>query len=89
MRGLVVASGITLAHADQDARATCALHTGYSGTRRPWFVMRYTSSDSQRLPALLTTKLASGKYHHATTGACTTKERRPFSAYSIAVLLFP
>ena len=53
----------------QAARQTCAMSTGYAGSRQPWFVMRYTSADLKRLPDELTSRLATGKYHEA-AGRC-------------------
>jgi uncharacterized protein YkwD len=70
------------------ARQTCAMDTGYAGPRKPWFVMRFTSSSLTQLPGELKTRLATGKYHQATVGACRAKES-PFTAYNLAVLLYP
>jgi hypothetical protein len=73
----------------EDARATCSMNTGYSGARKPWFVMRFTAASLDRLPDTLRNRLASGKYHSAAVGACDAKDSGPFTPYSIAVLLFP
>ena len=86
---LIAPSGITVAPATEDARRTCALETGYAGTRRPWFVMRYTAADLSRLPDELQTRLASGRYRQAIVGACSLSSSTPFSGYSVAVLLYP
>jgi hypothetical protein len=86
---LIAPSGVTVAPTTEDARRTCALETGYSGTRRPWFVMRYTAADLGRLPDELQTRLASGRYRQAVVGACTLNGSTPFSGYSVAVLLYP
>lgn len=72
-----------------DARRTCAMETGFSGARRPWFVMRFTTGSLSRLPEALRARLATGKYHAAEVGACETRDAGPFTAYDIAVLLFP
>jgi hypothetical protein len=72
-----------------DARRTCAMETGYSGGRMPWFIMRYTAADLSRLPDTLKQKLASRKYHRAAVGACAASGTQNFSAYSIAVMLYP
>jgi hypothetical protein len=72
-----------------DARRTCAMETGFAGERRPWFVMRFTAGSLDRLPATLTTRLATGRYHAAEVGACEVRGSGPFTAYDIAVLLFP
>lgn len=85
-------SRITLAASSVDissARQTCAMSTGFSGTRKPWFVMRFSSSSLTQLPAELKTMIASGRYHQATIGACATNSSGPFTSYNIAVLLYP
>ena len=72
-----------------DARRTCAMSTGYAGARKPWFVQRFTTASLDRLPETLRTKLATGKYHSAAVGACEVRNSEGFTAYGIAVLLFP
>ncbi len=86
---LLGATGIAIAPTTQAARQTCSMSTGYAGRRQPWFVMRYTSADLKRLPDELTSRLATGKYHEAEVGACTTGAQTPFTSYSLAVLLYP
>lgn len=71
------------------ARETCAMDTGYTGGRKPWFVMRFTSASLDRLPDELNSRLATGKYHKAEVGACAGDASSPFTSYNIAVLLFP
>jgi len=73
----------------EDARRTCEMDTGYAGSRKPWFVMRFTAGTLDRLPETLRERLATGRYHSAVVGACEAKESGPFTPYSIAVLLFP
>ena len=87
--GLLAQSGLQLDPPNEDARQTCQLSTGYAGSRRPWFVMRYTSSDIHRLPEQLTSKIATGRYREAVVGACVSGHQSPFSSYSLAVLLYP
>lgn len=86
---LLAPSGIRLLADPADARQTCQLKTGYSGLRQPWFIMRYTTSSLDRLPDQLVERLASGKYHQASVGACTTGRAAGFTSFSLAVLLFP
>ena len=87
---LVAAAGqVTVLPSSDDARRTCALETGYAGSRQPWFVMRYTSGDLAQIPDALKTKIATGKFHEAVVGACSPAGNQPFSSYSIAVLLYP
>jgi hypothetical protein len=71
------------------ARATCAMSTGYAGSRKPWFVMRFTSDSLTRLPDELTTHLATGRYHQASVGACAGDRQTGFTSYNLAVLLYP
>jgi hypothetical protein len=73
---------------DGDARRTCAMSAGYSGSREPLFVMRYSGGDLSRLPESLKTRLASGKYSEAAVGACELSGESNFTGYSIAVLLY-
>jgi hypothetical protein len=73
----------------EDARRTCEMSSGYAGERKPWFVMRFTAASLDRLPNTLRTKLATGKYHTAAVGACDATRAGPFTAYAIAVMLFP
>ena len=71
------------------ARQTCEMDTGFAGGRRPWFVMRYTADELNRLPGTLRQQLASGKFHVAEVGACEPDEDEGFTAFKIAVLLYP
>ncbi len=82
-------SSIAILPKSADSRRTCAMQTGYAGDRMPWFIMRYTTADFTKLPDALREKLASGKYHHAAVGACTLSSMNNFSAYNIAVMLYP
>lgn len=71
------------------ARQTCAMETGYAGARKPGFVMRFTSDSLTQLPGELKSRLASGRYHQAAVGACAGGSNGPFTAYNLAVLLYP
>jgi len=71
------------------ARETCGMSTGYAGSRKPWFVMRFTSDSVTRLPDQLKTRLSSGRYHQAAVGACSSSRQSPFTSYNFAVLLYP
>jgi uncharacterized protein YkwD len=73
----------------QFARQTCTLSTGYIGSRKPRFVMRYTAASLKALPTTLQTRISSGKYHQAAVGACAPPASSSFTAYNIAVLLYP
>ncbi|MGA7156581.1 MAG: CAP domain-containing protein [Acidobacteriaceae bacterium] len=74
---------------DQDARRTCAMDSGYAGHHRPMFIMRYTAIDLNQLPSELERRLSSGQYSSAAVGACPAEDTHNFTAYSIAVLLYP
>lgn len=73
----------------EDARRTCEMSSGFAGNRRPYFVMRFTASSLDRLPQTLRSRLASGRYHTAAVGACQARNTGPFTAYDVAVLLYP
>ncbi|HLI75821.1 MAG TPA: CAP domain-containing protein [Acidobacteriaceae bacterium] len=73
----------------EEARETCKMDTGYAGTRRPWFVMRFTTSELDALPAELRSRLSTGKYREALVGACPARGVGRFTSYNIAVLLYP
>jgi uncharacterized protein YkwD len=82
-------SGMHVAETTDDARQTCMMSTGYAGSRQPWFIMRYTAASLNVIPSQLRSRLSSGKYHQAVVGACSTNGKTPFTAYNIAVLLYP
>lgn len=90
---LLAGTGLSVANASSEllgnARQTCSMETGYSGRRQPWYIMRYTVSRLDRLPAQLSNRLSSGKYREAVVAACTPPKSSTLSSYSIAVLLYP
>ena len=65
------------------------MSTGYAGSRRPWFIMRYTAASLNEIPSQLKSRLSTGKYHQAIVGACSPPNKTAFTAYNIAVLLYP
>lgn len=71
------------------ARETCSMTAGYAGARQPWYILRYSASHLDRIPQQLRNKLASGQYHQASVGACASAKPTAFTAYTIAVLLYP
>ena len=81
-------AGLSITVDDPAARRTCAMDTGYAGDRRPWFVMRFSAGELTALPEALKSRLASGRFHEASVGACSSRAA-PFTSYTIAVLLFP
>jgi uncharacterized protein YkwD len=86
---IIAQSGMYVAETTLEARQTCTMSTGYAGSRQPWYIMRYTAGNLDQIPSQLRNKLASGKYHQAVVGACSTTRNSPFTAYNIAVLLYP
>lgn len=91
--GLLAKSGMQIGNgkvmSEKDARQTCSMPTGYAGSRQPWYIMRYTAHSIAQLPAQLQSRLSTGKYHQAVVGACSENTSTPFTAYNIAVLLYP
>ena len=89
---LLNTSGLTIGNSDTqsvaNARQTCTMSTGYAGFRQPWYIMRYTASRLDQLPAQIKTRLVSGNYRQAVIGACP-NDTGAFSSYSIAILLYP
>jgi uncharacterized protein YkwD len=87
--GVLSKSGMKIAETTDDARQTCMMSTGYAGSRQPWYIMRYTAASLNEIPNQLKSRLTSGKYHQAIVGACPATRKTPFTAYYIAVLLYP
>src|SRR5258707_11988679 len=87
--GAIEQSGMRVAETTDDARQTCMMSTGYAGSRPPWFIMRYTASSLNTIPSQLKSRLTSGRYHQAVVGACPVTRKSTFTAYNIAVLLYP
>jgi len=86
---VIAQSGMRVTETTDAARETCLMSTGYAGPRQPWFVMRYTAASLNEIPSQLKSRLSSGKYHQAIVGACSATRKTPFTAYNIAVLLYP
>ena len=74
----------------EDARQTCSMESGYAGQQnKPWYIVRYTADRLDQIPDLLAKRIDTKKYHKAVVGACTDTYSGAFSAYNIAVLLYP
>ncbi len=71
------------------ARLACSMDSGFPGRQKPWFIMRYNADRLDRLPSQLESRIRSGKYHQAVVGACQDSSSGHFTAYNIAVLLYP
>jgi uncharacterized protein YkwD len=73
------------------ARVACAVDTGFPGNAGAWpgFLMRWQDSELKQLPAALSEKLATGKYHLAAVGSCPPHgEVGSFTTYRLAVALY-
>jgi hypothetical protein len=74
------------------ARSSCAAEGAMphpASGPRPRFVMFWEGSQLTQLPKSLVGELASGKYHQASVGSCSTQgQKSTFTAYRIAVLLY-
>ncbi len=71
----------------EDARKTCEMDRGWSGSR-PSLVIRYETGDLSRLPGDLERKIQNERYRAATVGACEAGSSRGFTRFRVAVLLY-
>jgi uncharacterized protein YkwD len=71
----------------EDARKTCEMDRGWSGSR-PSLVIRYETGDLTRLPGDLEQKIQSGRYRAAAVGACDAGSSQGFTRFRVAVLLY-
>ena len=69
------------------ARAYC---NGNSSRTRPLprLVMKYSTTDLNRLPQQVQQGIANGSYHRAIVGACGAANQNGFSAYQMVILLY-
>ena len=81
-------NGMADVQATNDARKSCTMDTGHAGTRMPYFVMRYTTSNLSLLPEELKPHLTDKRIHHAEVGACPATAQN-FTSFNIAILLYP
>ena len=74
------------------ARSSCAAEGAMprpASGPRPRFVMFWEGAQLTQLPKSLVSELATGKYHQASVGSCSTQgQKSTFTAYRIAVLLY-
>ncbi len=71
------------------ARLACQMDTGFPGQHKPWYIMRYNADRLDQIPQQLAQRIQSGKYRQAVVGACQDTASGSFTAYNIAVLLYP
>ena len=81
------ARGLRATQATVDARKTCELDRGFTGTR-PLSVVRFETADLKKLPDDLEQKLRTGRYRSAAVGACQGGESAGFTRFRIAVVLY-
>jgi hypothetical protein len=90
---LIRMSGITVRKDPHDARLACPMEHGVPGGLyggEPGFIMRWQGADLGHLPQELVNRLGSGQFGQADIGACpAASEEGRFTAYRIAVLLYP
>jgi uncharacterized protein YkwD len=79
--------GMPATRATNDARKTCEMDRGFSGTR-PLSVTRFETADLTKLPFDLEQKLRSGRYHSATVGACEGGSAAGFTHFKLVIELF-
>jgi hypothetical protein len=81
------ARGLRATQATVDARKTCELERGFTGTR-PLSVVRFETADLKKLPDDLEQKLRTGRYRSAAVGACQGGGSAGFTRFRIAVVLY-
>ena len=88
---LVEKTGVAAHGNSTGARLACAQDRGMPaslGNRRPEFIMRWETTELDRLPDALLERIATGKYHQAAVGSCPAESRQAsFTVYRVAVLL--
>jgi hypothetical protein len=85
---LLTPYGVAILPATTEARRACATDSGFPGSHKPLFIMRYSGADLTHLPSVLESRLRSGRYTQAVVGACSAGASGAFTTYSIAVLLY-
>jgi len=84
---LLLAAGLPAVDATEDARKTCAMDRGYTGTS-VLYIIRFEVTDLSKLPNELLQKVDSRKYRKGAVGACLGADAGGFTRYRIAVLLY-
>jgi len=84
---LLKATSLEAAEATVDARKTCGMDKGYSGTA-VLYVIRFEVTDLSKLPIELLQKVESRRYKKSAVGACLGGDTGGFTRYRIAVLLY-
>lgn len=71
-----------------EARFACTLGSGYRAGREPQYVLQYSTTDLDDLPAQLLHKIRTERYRRAAVGACPLQNEEGFENYHLAVILF-
>jgi hypothetical protein len=89
---LIRPRGLTILRDSKVARDACLMDKGIpasAGNSRPMFIMRWQDSELSQLPGGLSSQIATGRYHEAAVGSCTSAGTEgTFTSYRIAVLLY-
>jgi uncharacterized protein YkwD len=84
---LLQAEGLSPATSNNDARITCTMAHGQSGT--PRLVIQWDTADFSQLPDVILQQIDQTKYSSAAVGVCQGKPSNPqFTTYHIAVLFY-
>jgi uncharacterized protein YkwD len=84
---LLQVEGLTPAPSNNDARITCTMAHGQSGT--PRLVIQWDTADFSQLPDVILQQIDQTKYSSAAVGVCQGKPSNPqFTTYHIAVLFY-
>ena len=84
---LLADSGIAAGKASEDARGVCNGKNAIDAPR-PRFEAEFETGDLTKLPDELEKTIKTGRYGHASVGACEVKTESPFTRFRLAVLLF-
>lgn len=82
------AHGISVVADNSDARKACQQGLGPGISHRPSYMVRYTSSDIDRLPDQIEKALRDRHFHSAAVGACPATKTGDFTEYQVAVLFY-
>ncbi len=84
---LLQGNGLSIVPGVDDARKNCDQNRLAFGAQ-PVAVARFETSDLNRLPNDLGRLVTSGKFHHASVGACELPAGSPFARFRLTVLLY-
>jgi uncharacterized protein YkwD len=84
---LLQATGLNLLNNGEDARRSCDQNRA-AFNAQPAAIARFETSDLNHLPNDLSTMVSSGRFRHATVGACELNTASPFARFRLTVLLY-